>query len=48
MRPCPRLLILRREDLECSVELWGDEPPTLLYHLLFVSEGEVPWRDAMR
>ncbi len=39
-------LLMHRDELERTVDLWGDEPASSLYHLLFVSEGELPWRGA--
>jgi hypothetical protein len=36
-------LVMGREELESIADLWGDEPATSLYHLLFVAEGEMPW-----
>lgn len=39
-------VLMNTRDLEAQADVWGDEPPIALYRLLFVSEGELPWRSA--
>lgn len=39
-------ILMSRDELECTAQVWGDEPATSLYHLLFIAEGEMPWRGA--
>ena len=39
-------LLMRRDELERMADVWGNEPATSLCHLLFIAEGEMPWRGA--
>jgi len=36
--------VMGRYELESTAEVWGDEPVTSLYHVLFIAEGDMPWR----